>query len=87
VICDIRRLAEADPAVRQVRNPLTMHLGPENVLLNLGIVFRPDLSGDALSGAIDHLEKTIQPRHPEVKRVFIEAESFRDRSDAANRPG
>ena len=70
----IRRLAQDDPDVLRADRPLTMHLGPHEVLLNLDIQFRPGLSTRAISAAVDRLEKSIRSNHPDVKRIFIEAE-------------
>lgn len=77
VLQAIRRLAEADPAVVGVSRPLTMHFGPDQVLLNLDIEFRPDLSASEITAAVDRLEAGIRKERPSIKRIFIEAESLR----------
>jgi cation diffusion facilitator family transporter len=77
VLQAIRRLAEADPAVVGVSRPLTMHFGPEQVLLNLDIEFRPDLSASEITAAVDRLEAGIRKERPSIKRIFIEAESLK----------
>lgn len=38
-VADIRSLTQADPAVRKVLKVLTLHFGPEEILLNLDIQF------------------------------------------------
>jgi cation diffusion facilitator family transporter len=81
VVRHIRALAAADPAVQEVRRPLTMHLSPRRVLLNIGIIFRAELSAADLAVAIDRLETTIRQEHPEVQHIFIEAESLADQRD------
>jgi cation diffusion facilitator family transporter len=83
VLASIRALAEADPAVERVGPPLTMHLGPHEVLLNLDIQFRKGLSAAEVEAAVDRLEKAIRAKHPEVKRIFIEAESLTSSRDAS----
>jgi cation diffusion facilitator family transporter len=75
-VADIRALAENDPAVERVGPPLTMHLGPHEVLLNLEIQFRRGLSAAEVEAAVDRVESAIRSRHPDVKRIFVEAESF-----------
>jgi cation diffusion facilitator family transporter len=77
VLQSIRRLAEADPAVVGVSRPLTMHFGPDQVLLNLDIEFRPDLSASEITAAVDRLEAGIRKERPSIKRIFIEAESLK----------
>jgi cation diffusion facilitator family transporter len=77
VVQSIRGLAESDPAVVGVSRPLTMHFGPEQVLLNLDIEFRPELSAAEITAAVDRLEAGIRKDRPNIKRIFIEAESLR----------
>ena len=73
----IRRLAVADPVVVAAGSPLTMHLGPEDVLLNLDLQFRDGLSSTEIAAAIDGVERRVRERFPQVQRIFIEAESIR----------
>ncbi|MCB0107385.1 MAG: cation transporter [Caldilineaceae bacterium] len=86
---EIRQLVEADEQVVRAGRPLTMHLGPEDVLLNLDVQFRTDLSNRELAATVDRLEKTIRQRYAEVKRIFIEVEVFTEASttvSAGNEP-
>jgi divalent metal cation (Fe/Co/Zn/Cd) transporter len=53
-----------------------MHLGPDDVLLTMEIEFEPDLSAAETAAAIDRLDKAIRQRHPEIKRIFVEAQSI-----------
>jgi divalent metal cation (Fe/Co/Zn/Cd) transporter len=62
--------------VAQAKYPLTMHLGPEEVLMNLEIDFRPGLPPGRITESINRLETEIRRRHPEVKRIFIEARAL-----------
>ena len=77
VLQAIRKLAESDPAVVGVSRPLTMHFGPDQVLLNLDVEFRPDLSAAEITAAVDRLEAGIRRECPSIKRIFIEAESLK----------
>ena len=52
-----------------------MHMGPQDVLLNLSVDFTDDLTSDEVEVIISKLERQIKERFPEVKRVFIEAQS------------
>ena len=72
----IRTLVEADASVVRAGWPLTMHFGPDEVLLNLDIQFRKELSSAELAATVDRLEKAIRQEHPAIKRIFIEAEAF-----------
>jgi cation diffusion facilitator family transporter len=72
----IRELLQADPAIVRVGDLLTMHFGPHTVLLALTGLFRDDLTGRELTVAVDRLEKSIRKKHPDIKHIFIEAESL-----------
>ena len=74
---EIRRLATADAAVVEAGSPLTMYLGPEDVLLNLELQFGDGLSSAEIAAAIDGVERRVRDRFPQVRRIFIEAESLR----------
>lgn len=72
----IRDVVEATDEVERVLDLLTMHLGPEEILVNLDLEFRDGLITDDIEAAIDNIEKSIREAIPEVKRIFIEAESI-----------
>ena len=69
-------ISQADPAVDMVKPPLTMHLGPNDILLALGINFNKELNSGEVAAAIDRIEKAIRDKYPEVKKIFIEAKSI-----------
>ena len=54
-----------------------MHLGPRDVLLNLSLDFRDELGSGDVEAAITSLETEIKQTHPEITRVFIEAQGWR----------
>jgi len=72
----IRKIVESDPATVRSGEPLTMHLGPRGVLVNLDVQFRRGLSAGELEKAVDRLESRIRRAHPEVERIFLEARSL-----------
>lgn len=76
VLESITQLANADPAVAQIAPPLTMHMGPFEILLAIDVKFKRDLSSEEIENAIARLERAIFSKHPEVKRIFIEAKSI-----------
>ncbi len=70
---DIRTLAQSDPGVARILNPLTMHFGPDTVLLTMDVQFQQKLSAAEVESAVDRLEKAIRQRHPKIKHIYIEA--------------
>jgi divalent metal cation (Fe/Co/Zn/Cd) transporter len=75
-LSSIRAIAHSDPAVVKVRKALTMHFGPNDVLLALDIQFQTELTALEIAAAIDELERKIRDQHPEIKHIFIEAKSL-----------
>lgn len=78
LVSRIRELASTDPAVQRVQRPLTLHLGPNEILLAMGVQFKPEMSGTDVIGAIDRLEAKIREADSRIKQIFIEADSFRE---------
>jgi cation diffusion facilitator family transporter len=76
IIADVKQMALADRAVDRVGPPLTLHFGPEQVLLNLDIQFHDELSSDDIEAAVDRLEMGIRKAYPEITHIFLEAESL-----------
>lgn len=70
---DIRRIVQEDRAVEEVYDVLTMHLGPQRVLLNVDVKYRADLTASDGADAIRRIEDNIRQAHPEIDRIFIEA--------------
>ncbi|NSX17841.1 cation diffusion facilitator family transporter [Cupriavidus taiwanensis] len=69
----LRQVVLDDPAVRSAGLPLTMHLGPADVLVTLDVQFHPETVANGAAGAIDRIERRIRARFPQVSRIFIEA--------------
>ena len=76
VVDGIRRLLDDSEAVVHVNEVLTMHMGPEFVLLNVSAAFRPESSAGELEAAVAALDARIKAAFPEVKRIFVEAEAW-----------
>jgi cation diffusion facilitator family transporter len=72
----ITRITKADPATEKVNMPLTMHMGPHDILLALAVNFKKELSSSDVATAIDRIEISLRKEHPEIKRIFIEAKSI-----------
>jgi cation diffusion facilitator family transporter len=86
VLPEVRRGIEAivagQPGILRVNEHRSVHLGPEDVLLNLSVDFASYLSADQVEAAIAEMERAIKGRYPEIRRVFIEAQSWRAHREA-----
>ena len=76
VVESLRALARDHSGDATVNELLTMQLGPEDVLLTMSLDFASGLSADDVERLVSELESKIKAAHPEVTRVFIEAQSF-----------
>lgn len=65
-------LAQATPGVDAVTQLLSMHLGPDSILLALKVRFRRELTVAEVEAAIDTLEERIRAAIPAMKRIFVE---------------
>ncbi|MAD20072.1 MAG: cation transporter [Planctomycetaceae bacterium] len=74
VVEDVRKRAAGVDAIVSVNEILTLHMGPNFVLLNVSVDFRDELPAGDVEQAIDRLTREIRAAHPDVKRVFMEAE-------------
>lgn len=72
LVASVRTMTEQDPAVERAKRPLTLHFGPQDVLVNLDVDFHP-LTTAEIESAVKRIEGQIRAKHPEVRRVFIEA--------------
>lgn len=75
-VANIRKITREDPAVEKVIKVLTLHFGPEEVLLNLEIKFVDELETAELAIAVERLESSIRAQHTEIQNIFIEAKSI-----------
>lgn len=73
----IRHIVNNDANVSNVIDVLTMHLGAQDVLLNLNVDFADHLSAADVEQSIIDIESSIQAELPEIKRIFIEASTWR----------
>ena len=75
-LSSVMQTAQAQAHVCAVRPPLTMYLGPQDVVLALDVDFDNSLSAEGVEQAVDTLQDAIRARHPEFKRIFIEAKNL-----------
>jgi len=77
VIEGIREIILKYDGIDNLNEVLTMHMGPDFVLVNVSIDFRDDISAGSLEDMIARMDTEIKQRFSIVKRVFVEAESRR----------
>ncbi len=80
-IRDIRQILADDVYIDHVNEVLTMHMGPDFILTNISVDFADDKTADEVESTIATIDKKIKQRHPQIKRIFIEAEKRQRKRD------
>jgi len=71
----IKAIIREDNGVKAINEILTMHMGPEDIFCALSVDFKDDETSVDVEEAISELEAKIKAKFPQIKRVFIEAQS------------
>ena len=77
VIKGIKKKVMSFREVRHINDVLTMHMGPEYVLVNLSVEFNDSADADDIEDTVAQIDRSIKKKYKDVKRVFIEAEERR----------
>ena len=85
VVTGIKQIINESQGIKHVNEVLTLHLGPEDILLNVSLDFEDDLSSGEVEEAISTLEFRIKQMFPEIRRVFIEAQGWGAHRRESNR--
>jgi cation diffusion facilitator family transporter len=78
-------LAREVDGVDDVTQLLTMHLGPDVVILALKVAFRPTLSVEQVEDVTNRVELAIRAAMPQMRKIFIEADSRGDKRGVVER--
>ena len=70
----IRTLATETSEISSVNEVLTVHMGPQDILLNLSLDFKDGLSSEQVEEVVSRMESRIKSELPAIKRIFIEAQ-------------
>lgn len=84
IVGDIRAMFAADKRISKTNEILTMHLGPNEILLNASFDFIDGLPAEVVEASISEFERKIKERFPAIRRIFIEAQGWRAHAADAN---
>ena len=76
VVSAVREIVNQENGIISINETLTMHMGPQDVLLNLSLDFSDNLSSPEVEAIISRLESKIKAEYPQIQRIFIEAQSI-----------
>ncbi|MDF1761240.1 MAG: cation diffusion facilitator family transporter [Coxiellaceae bacterium] len=83
VVKSIRDIINNDNRIMSVHNILTMHMGPNEILVNLYVDFIDRLTSSEVEAAISDIEQKIKLKVPQAEWIFIAAKSFSKRTNAS----
>jgi cation diffusion facilitator family transporter len=75
VVAQIREIAAQFESIQNVNEVLTMHMGPDSLLVNISVDFRDSLRAGAVEQTIAEMDRKIKKAYPVVRHLFVEAES------------
>jgi cation diffusion facilitator family transporter len=78
IVREISRVLSAHSAIDRVNEILSMHQGPNDILVNVSVEFRDGLEIGEVERHTAAIEREIKARIPGARRVFIEAQSTAD---------
>ncbi|WP_428236972.1 cation diffusion facilitator family transporter [Gracilimonas sp.] len=74
IIESIQKMGNAMDSIHMVKEVLTLHMGPQYILVTINADFVSELNSDQVEWGTAELSAEIKKMYPRVKRVFIEAE-------------
>ncbi|KQY29613.1 cation transporter [Caulobacter sp. Root1455] len=71
IVEEVRQMLAADPRVDTVAEVLSMHLGPQEILLGVTLDFHDDLTAGEIEDAADDFAVRIRTIDERITRVFV----------------
>ncbi len=71
-------IAEGTPGVARITQILTMHLGPDEIILSMKVAFRAKMEVEEVEETINEMERRIRSVMPQMRKIFIEPDSRGD---------
>lgn len=72
VLDEVMQIIKADPATVEVNRPLSMFMGPQEIILVVQVLFKEELTTSTITGASDRIRRAIKQRFPNFKHITIE---------------
>lgn len=71
IVQEVRKTIETDGRVEDINEVLTMHLGPQDILVAVSVDFKDSLSASDVEDAIDDMTGQLQGQIPSIRRLFL----------------
>ena len=71
----IMEIAGTDPVVEEANGVLTVHIGPDQVIVALSVDFKKDAEARGIQSYVNRIEKSLKSKHPEITTLFVKPQS------------
>jgi len=75
VVNGIKKITRTYDKIEHVNEVLTVHMGPEFILVNISVEFRDEATATEIEDTVSQLDTEIKNAYENVKRIFIEGEA------------
>ncbi len=75
VVNGIKNIIRTYDKIEHVNEVLTIHMGPEFILVNISVEFRDKATATEIEDTVSQLDAEIKNEFENVKRIFIEGEA------------
>ncbi len=75
VVNGIKKIIRTYDKIEHVNEVLTIHMGPEFILVNISVEFRDKATATEIEDTVSQLDAEIKNEFENVKRIFIEGEA------------
>ena len=75
IVNGIKNITKTYDKIEHVNEVLTMHMGPEFILVNISVEFRDEATATEIEDTVSQLDTAIKNEYENVKRIFIEGEA------------
>lgn len=74
LVAEVHSIAATNEYINHVNETLTMHMGPNTILLNLSVDFKNQLNAEKVEEVTQFISREIKSKFPRVKHIYMEAE-------------
>lgn len=84
IVAEIRAVVDHHAMIASVNEVITLHMGPETIVVNISLDFKDDLDSSDVEDGVTAISKAIKQVDPAIRRVFVEAEHSDDHTNAGS---
>ena len=76
IVKEIKSVLNSFDSIEHINEVLTMHMGPHYILVNLSVDFKDSVTAGQVESNIEEMDQKIKQRNSDIKRIFIESETY-----------